>query len=75
MIKKKKSCKRGKWSAEYKVKVSVKPVKRKKKGGFAKKKKADFPKTIKCENCGKRFKPNHFKFKYCSYTCRGLKEI
>ena len=30
MIKKKKACKKGKWSAEYKVKVSVDPIKKKK---------------------------------------------
>jgi hypothetical protein len=36
MLKKKKcATKRGKWAMEYNVKVSVKPVKRKKKGGFA----------------------------------------
>jgi hypothetical protein len=35
MLKKKKcATKRGKWSAEYKVKLSVNPVKRKKKGSW-----------------------------------------
>jgi len=40
MLKKKKVCKkttkRGKWAMEYNVKVAVTPVKRKKKGTFAK---------------------------------------
>jgi hypothetical protein len=35
MLKKKKTCKKGKWSQEYKVKVTVAPVKKKKKGNWA----------------------------------------
>jgi hypothetical protein len=33
-VKRKKTVKRGKWSQEYKVKLSVSPLKRKKKGGW-----------------------------------------
>lgn len=71
MMIKKKTCKRtvkrGKWSEEYKVKVSVKPVKRKKSGGWGKEteKKPKLicrycrkgyinRKTGKCSKCGRR---------------------
>jgi hypothetical protein len=43
MLKKKRACKKGKWSQEYKVKVSVAPVKRKKKGSWGT---SDKPKWI-----------------------------
>lgn len=50
MIKKKKcATKRGKWSAEYKVKVSVNPVKRKKKGAWG-----VLTGTGKCKKCSER---------------------
>jgi hypothetical protein len=52
MIKKKackKATKRGKWAMEYKVKVSVKPIKRKKKGSWA-----TLSGTGKCKKCSQR---------------------
>ncbi len=48
---KKKVCRRGKWSKEYKVKVSVKPIKRKKSGAWGTKKKV--VKVDRCAKCGK----------------------
>jgi len=53
MLKKKKcATKKGKWSAEYKVKVSVSPLKKKKKGAWGAKTKDD----ATCPECGKQIK-------------------
>jgi hypothetical protein len=53
MLKKKKcATKKGKWSAEYNVKVSVNPVKRKKKGAWGTETAGD----AGCPSCKKKIK-------------------